>query len=485
MLVGFALAGLVAAPAAAQTIEETVTDNGLRIWSFPDDGGERFLIRVLVGSGSREEERARTGIAHLLEHVLLGSTREWSRAASSEVLDRIGASFNGTTTHDSTAFYVSTSPESWREAVGWLAAHLVDPAFAEHDLEAERRIVYEEIRSREPHAGAVTSETLLYPGHALGRSVGGDADQVRSASAEDLRRFYERHYRTENMAIGFAGRVPHEAVRDEIARAFEGLLAGPAQKSRETLRPWTGSKVIATEGTQGFVELGYHLPAGSVAELGLQRMLTLYLADRVFEVIREERQLSYAPEFSLRRYADAARLWLSVEVSNKSRLAEVVEVADQLVDELGEPNSTLFRSAQSRAAGVFEVNDPGELGDAMEVCWLAARAGDAPRELVRRIQRATPEDLSRYAAAHLREEQRFLFSNASLHRGLWSMLVTGLLVTFLIVDGLRGFAWLRSTADSLRRRFRRPLRPVRRASGGGDDLEMSFQRYFEERDRER
>lgn len=493
LLAGLSLAGgLLCLPLQAQdSVRETITPDGLRIWSFPDDGGDRFLIMVLVGSGSRQEQPANSGVAHLLEHMLLGSTRSWSKAESSEVIERAGGGFNGYTEHDLTTYYIRCNSSSWSVAVDWLAQHLVNPYLDQRDLEDERRIVFEELDSRQPHAGVATFEGYYYPGHPLGENIGGNSSGIERLEREDLARFHARHYRARNMAVGFAGRVPRKACVEKISRAFAGLDAQGGIAEIQQVHPRSGETILpGRDFGAAWMQLGYHLPAGNAQEKAVQLLISSYLSLRSFQVVREDRQLSYAPDFELYHHADTARLSFSVKVSERENLQEVVSIIDGLLLELDQPQPAVLRSAQRRVRATLQVNDTNELGAAMEIAWFMRRGGESPVDLQAALQTTGAQEVRNYATQHITLQNRFVLANAPLSRpSMWIVLI-GLAFTVVVFDGIRGFVWW----AALRQRFARSKapqpKPRKRSVApkdtivpiSGNELEKHIHEFFDDDD---
>ncbi len=488
-LIGSALVACATIGFGQELVRETVTEDGLRIWAMPDDGGDRFIMMVLVGSGARQESESRTGVAHVLEHVLLGSTTEWTKAESSDRLDEFGGSMNGYTKHDVTTFYVQCPSSSWRDAVDWMAKHLVNPALNETDITDECKIVYEELDMSQPHAGIVSFEAWLYPDHALGRDIGGDKSEIKSLDQEDLRKYYEQHYRAPNMAIGFAGKVPEAECVQVLTEAFADLQAGGEVSSIDPVRPWTGS-TIESEGAYGSGALlsGYHLPAGDPEEKANQVLISEYLSKRAFDTIREERQLAYSPGFYLAHYADTTRLTFTITVSEQANLSEVSELLEALTKELSLPDQDVFETVKRNADGLLETNTTSELGKAVELAWLMRRSGHSPADLQLAIQAASTGDVAQYAALNLIERNAFQLSIGGLGKASALALLFGLLLLAVVIDAVRGFPWANSFLEywngrrSRRARKTPPTKekiiPIR-----GDDLEKSFQEFFESEDK--
>lgn len=478
-------------------VREVVTDAGLRVWSFPDDGGDRFLLMVLVGAGSRHEDPAGTGVAHLLEHVLLSSTELRSKREANRQLDALGGRFNGYTAHEVTTYHIACDPDDWEFAVEWLAEHVVTPGFDPDDVADERGIVYEEVRVREPHASASTIEEHLYPGHPLGEPIGGAQEGIRRLSTDDLRAFYGAHYRAPNMAVGFAGRVDADRVMAAVADAFGGLPTEGGVAPIEAVEPRFGRKLLGSADRldrPGFVIAGYHMPAGATADTAAQMLVARYLSTRLFEEIREARQLSYGPRAHLQLRSDTARLDLNVEVSDSRKLPTVMAVFDDLISELAAPDAETFDSAARSAAGAFDVSTAARLGEAMELGWLMRRVGASPVELQAALAATGPDDVARYAEAHLTRDRSFAVSNAPLGGGRAPVLalLLGIALLFAVLDGARGFPMarrLRSLGSRVPSGKRRP-RPSRPGKAPDairpvhvDELERSIQDFFADEDR--
>jgi predicted Zn-dependent peptidase len=500
--VGLALAlsaSLANAQVGAAKVEQLLTDRGTPIWSFPDDGGDRFVLMILVGSGARDESRSRAGIAHFLEHVVFTSTKSASKQDLDRALDEHGAEINGSTEHEYTEFHISSSAGDWRFAVDWLAQHLTQPAFLPADVESERRIVTEELDLNNPHAGSVTYEELLYPEQPLGRSIGGDELTVGAVSLAELQSFYAEHYRAANIAVGFAGRVPRVECAEAIRSALASLPAGEVVRPESPVHPKTGTMIYGADeqDASGNLTLGYHLPPAGARDLALQLAIGAYLEGRFSDEVREARQMSYAPEVELVHYTDTHRLQFGTHVSDQNNLPAVVAVCDALIEELRQPDAARVRRVSSQLGGVFDANSAIHLVKSTELAWLAHRSGESPQALLDALEHVDAAEVAAYAARNLTPAHRFLISDSVMlgaGPNAWLMLGLALLV-LAVIDGVRGFVWARAVGErwaTWRRRRARPVpkRPKKAAASkiepiDADELEASIQRFFEDQDRKR
>lgn len=489
VLLALALTHGLSNQASAQVVTESVAENGLRVWEFPDDGADRFVLMMLVGSGSRHEEPPGTGVAHLLEHVLLAAGKTRTRAESRAELEAFGASINGFTSHDLTVYYIECGAGSWERAVQWLADQLVAPVFREEELAIEQRIVFEELDSKQLHAGITTIESDLYPNHPLGADVGGDKDGIEDLTLEDLSAFYEKHYHTGNVAIGFAGRVPGEACKQVIRERFADLDFGSRPSNYEAVRPKSVREIYPNaSGVSAQMLTGYHLPASSLVDIASQRILTEYLDTRAFELIREEHQLSYSPTFQLEQHADTARLSFVIKVSDGRNLQKVEGLLGEILAELQDPDLVKFDQARAKALSVLTVTDSEELEEAMQLCWWARRLGEKPSALQKSLLDLEPAAASAFAKRNFVSERRFVFANGLVEStGYWGPILA-LLFVVVAIDFFRGFRWGYAIHDRWQefRAKRARARTAKRASivpVRGEELEKSIQEFYEDQDR--
>src|ERR1700734_3258173 len=133
-------------------------------------------IAYWVGTGSRDEPDELAGASHFLEHLLFKGTERRSAAAIAEQLDEVGGDCNAFTTKEYTTFYI-----------GPLSEHL-----------------------------------------PLGLDTLGAAAPVQRLTRDDIRAFFDLHYRPSNMVVSVAGDCTHEAVAAGLERRFAGTAGGVA-----------------------------------------------------------------------------------------------------------------------------------------------------------------------------------------------------------------------------------------------------------------
>jgi predicted Zn-dependent peptidase len=235
------------------------------------------------------------------------------------------------------------------------------PALREPELEAERAVILDEILMHADEPADLASErwqAALFPAHPLGRDTLGTASSVRHIGRDDVRTFFERHYRPGNMVVSVAGDCRHEQVAAGLERRFAGLPGGEAPS-----RAVPGPEAVALDVVRRPTEQA-HLVYGarSVSRFDdrrwalavLNHILGGGLSSRLFQKVREQRGLAYSVWSERASYADAGSL------------AVVVGTAPEHVDEVlrivhGELESLAGEGATERELAVAKGNLRAEI----------------------------------------------------------------------------------------------------------------------------
>jgi predicted Zn-dependent peptidase len=202
-------------------------------------------VAYWVGTGSRDEPGELAGASHFLEHLLFKGTERRSAAAIAEELDEVGGDCNAFTTKEYTTFYVRLLSDHLSLGLDILSDIMWEPALRPDDIEAERTVILDEILMHADEPADLAAECWqsgLFPGHPLGRDTLGTASSVRRITRDDIRAFFEHHYRPSNMVVSAAGDCTHETVAADLERRFAGTYGGAVPA-----RTAPGPDVVALE----------------------------------------------------------------------------------------------------------------------------------------------------------------------------------------------------------------------------------------------
>jgi zinc protease len=253
-----------AAPTAAQVLapgdssaaaDDTLRDplltvgtlpNGLRYYlrtnSMP---AHRIELRLAVNAGSLLEDEDQRGFAHFLEHMAFNGTTHFPHADLVDFIEtsgmRFGADLNAFTSPDETV-YMLTLPTDDRKILDrgltvfrdWIGGGITIDT---NEVKAERGVVMGEWRMRLPDTASqrykAHMDTVFYGDSRYRvREPIGDTTLIETATAAPIRRFYDKWYRPDNMALIVVGDFDRAAMEREIKTRFGSIPAGAKTPTR-------------------------------------------------------------------------------------------------------------------------------------------------------------------------------------------------------------------------------------------------------------
>ncbi|GAB2753091.1 pitrilysin family protein [Nocardioides salsibiostraticola] len=205
-------------------VRRTTLPSGLRIVTEEMVGARSVAVGVWVGVGSSHERASQHGCSHFLEHLLFKGTRGRSAFDISIALDAVGGEFNAFTAKEYTCFHARILDVDLPMAIDVLGDMMTDSRITGQDVEAERDVILDEIAMHDDDPDDVVHN--LFAAQAwgasspLGRGIAGTAESITAMSADQVRRFYRRHYRPDNMVVSVAGSLDHASVVRAVKQAF-------------------------------------------------------------------------------------------------------------------------------------------------------------------------------------------------------------------------------------------------------------------------
>jgi len=205
----------------------SVLNNGLRVVSTYMPQATSASVYLFFANGSRFESYAENGISHFIEHMLFrGTERRPTSTILCGEIEGVGGFINGGTDKDFTEYYAIVPADRFSLAVDVLSDMILRSQFAIDDIEKERKVISEEIAmcfDNHQERCEVLIDSLLWPSHALGRSVIGTPRRINSFTAAQLSAYQKSHYGAHNAVLSVAGPLRHNEVVKQAKELFSAL----------------------------------------------------------------------------------------------------------------------------------------------------------------------------------------------------------------------------------------------------------------------
>ncbi|QTR02779.1 insulinase family protein, partial [Saccharothrix algeriensis] len=173
-----------------------MADPALTVTSEVRPGLRTTGICLTVALGSRADPPGLGGLTHLLEHLVMSAPVDGrSFGARAEWL---GGSVNAHTGLEEQQFYARVRAEDADEVIALLLRAAFAPDLSEAAVAAEKAVVRRELVTSAADPNEVVQDAVLaalFPGHPLGRPVGGTPAGIRTAGPDAVRAHHATRFR--------------------------------------------------------------------------------------------------------------------------------------------------------------------------------------------------------------------------------------------------------------------------------------------------
>jgi zinc protease len=235
-------------------------ENGLSILMLVDRSAPVIAYHTWFRVGSRHEKPGKTGLAHLLEHLMFVEFEGLPGGAFDAKMEEIGAENNASTWLDFTQ-YQEAFPKAHLTTVAQLEATRMAKLLLSPDLvESEKEVVMNERRYRVDDDVEGRLEELLwgtaFQQHTYHHPTIGWMPDIEGFTAADCEAFYRTYYAPNNASLILVGDLDPAKTLRLLSRAYghippselpiEDVLPEPvqtAQRSHELELPTATEKV--------------------------------------------------------------------------------------------------------------------------------------------------------------------------------------------------------------------------------------------------
>lgn len=305
-LLGISMLSLVPSFAQGKKIEfeEYTLKNGMHVILHEDHSTPIVAVTVMYHVGSKNEDPARTGMAHFFEHLLFEGSENIGRGEYTRYIENAGGVLNANTSNDRT-FYYEILPSNQLELGLWLESERLLHAKVENvGIETQREVVKEEKRQRidnQPY-GNLLEETMkrAYAQHPYRWTTIGSMEHLDAAQEQEFIDFYKTFYVPENAVLSLAGDFDSKETKKLIEKYFGSIPRGTKEVPRPAVvEPASTAEVRDTifgKDQLPLVLMAYRIPAQGTSDYYavdlLNQILSGGASSRLNRAVVEDQQLA-------------------------------------------------------------------------------------------------------------------------------------------------------------------------------------------------
>ena len=242
-------------------------DNGMQIVVKEDHRAPVVVHQVWYRVGSTYEISGKTGISHMLEHMMFKGTKTYKPGEFSKIVAKLGGKENAFTSTNYTAYYQIVGKQHLEEVMKMESDRMRHIVLTDKEFYKERDVVTEERRWRteDQPVGKLYEQfkaTAFLSSPARHPVVGWMSD-IRAYKTQDARDWYQQWYAPNNATLVVVGDVEPEKVY-QLAKQYYGEYSA---ENIEAPRPQieieqVGERRIVLKGKTKSPEffMGFHAP---------------------------------------------------------------------------------------------------------------------------------------------------------------------------------------------------------------------------------
>jgi zinc protease len=329
-----------------EQVFETVLPNGLKVIFLENHKAHLVTFQIWYRVGSRNEEWGKSGLSHMLEHMMFKGTEKVGPDDFSRIIQENGGNLNAFTSRDYTAYFENLSADRIQIALDLESDRMQNLMLREEDFRTERMVVMEERRLRtEDNPQASVQEQMesaafqIQPYHWP--TIGWMEDIARF-TLEDLKSYYRTYYNPINAFLVVVGDFKKEDLLPRIEKAFGSIPRGVIPNQDKTKDPpQLGERriFVKKEAQLPFLVMGYHVPKLSDPDSYVLEVIATILSggksSRLYQSLVQEKQLVLSADADHSLLSrDPSLFYLSTDLLPGKDVAEVEKALDQEVERL-------------------------------------------------------------------------------------------------------------------------------------------------------
>jgi zinc protease len=399
-----------------EQVFETILPNGLKVILLENHKAPVITFQIWYRAGSRNETHGKTGLSHLLEHMMFKGTETVGPKEFSRIILENGGRYNAFTSQDFTTYFENLSADRIQVALDLESDRMQNLILREDAFLTERNVVMEERRLRtEDNPKAYLMEQLGAAAFQLQPyrwPIIGWMKDLSRLSPKDAEVYYRTYYNPANAFIVVVGDFKKEDLLPRIERAFGSAPKGVApDQERPIDPPQSGERriIVKREARLSYLIKAFHVPNLREPDSFVLEVIATLLSggksSRLYRTLVREKRLALDIEADHSLLSRDPDLFLVAAEPLPGRdVLEVEKALDQELARLHKEPVTEYElnKAKNQLEASYIFGQDSIFYQAMLLARheiaLSWRAID---DYIQSIRKVTPEDVKRVASRYL------------------------------------------------------------------------------------
>ena len=215
--------------------------NGLKLIIREDHRAPTVAHMVWYRAGSMDEVNGKTGVAHVLEHMMFKGTDKVKAGEFSRLVAAVGGRENAFTSRDYTAYFQQVEKSKLEDVIKLEADRMSNLNFDDAEFSKEIQVIMEERRLRtEDNPSSLLNESLMataFMSSPYRHPVIGWMNDLQNMKASDARDWYRSWYAPNNATIVITGDLDSKTVLGLVEKYYGAAKAHELPVRKPQIEP--------------------------------------------------------------------------------------------------------------------------------------------------------------------------------------------------------------------------------------------------------
>ncbi|MGI8670497.1 MAG: M16 family metallopeptidase [Aridibacter sp.] len=344
--------------------------NGLKVVVKRRPSAPTVAAGLFVRGGARNISDKNAGVEYFMLDAATEGSKMFPREAIRRELASTGSGIGASVANDYSVLNFASTLEHFDKTWQIFTDAAMNPTFEKDDVERTREKLLTSLRDDEDDADGflqVLQDRVIYANHPYFNNVRGTLATIQKLAPNDLKAYHQATMQTSKLLLVVVGDLSAADVRKKVESTLGKLPRGNYKEtafpaldfSKTTLE--VSPRTLPTNYIQGV----FNAPSLNNPDYYAMRVAITILRNRLFEEVRERRQLSYAPSAELNELsANTGNIYVTAVDANQTitvMLDQIKGLRNELVDEreisgvAGQFLTTYYIDQETNAAQAAEL----------------------------------------------------------------------------------------------------------------------------------
>ena len=392
---------------AAGSLKRWRLSNDLRVVTLVDKSAPLVSFHSWFRVGSRDEIGGKTGLAHLLEHLMFNETTNHSLGEFDRKMEKAGAQCNAATWTDWTYYHEELPKEALLDAMKLEADRMQNLVVRKRQIDSEKEVVISERRDTvDDDPDGLASETLwaraLPKSHPYQAPTIGWLEDIRSFTVADVKKFYKKYYSPNNAVLVAVGDFDEKKFLRQVQRLYGKMPRAKLPKRPRCVADFPTSHTKIELPTQNErLLVAYPCGGYGTAEFPIANVIDeVLVGGRSARLVRElvvEQEIAQSVRGGIAPFELNSLYDLAVEMRSGKRASSALKLVDKAMRRLCKDgvSEEELEMARNRLELRFLEDFETAAGKAERLGFMETVTGSCSNyfEMLERIQAVTADDV--------------------------------------------------------------------------------------------